>query len=295
MAAVSTKTFVESTSRGNQAVRRGRRVAVGSLEYDVGVPVAITRAVSSSLASCELTHLARVPIDVELARAQHRAYERALADAGYRVEHLDATADMPDSVFVEDIAIVFDELAIITRPGAESRRIETPAVADALAPYRPLEVIEPPGIVDGGDVLLVGHHVFVGRSTRTNDAAIAQMRRILGPRGYTVCAVAVRGCLHLKSAATALADDLLLVNPEWLDAGELGGIACVEIDPGEPQAANALRLDDRIIFPAAFPRTADRLARRGLRLQTVDASEVAKAEGAVTCCSLIVQNRKELT
>jgi dimethylargininase len=251
-------------------------------------PVALTRAVSAALGACELTHLARVPIDIELARAQHRAYEEALADAGFAVERIDAGADMPDSVFIEDIAIVFDELAILTRPGALSRRVETPAVAEALARHRQLEVICAPATIDGGDVLVAGRRVFVGRSTRTNTAAIEQLRQVLEPLDYTVSEIAVHGCLHLKSAVTALADDLLLVNPAWIDRSAFARSACIEIDPREPSAANALRLPDRIIFPAAFPRTADRLARHGLTLHTVDASELAKAEGAVTCCSLIV-------
>ena len=251
-------------------------------------PVAITRAVSPAMEACELTHLARVPIDVELARAQHREYEQALVDAGYRVERLETSLEMPDAVFVEDIAVVFDELAIITRPGAESRRRETPAVAAALAAYRALHVIQPPATVDGGDVLVVGRRVFVGRSSRTNDAAIAQMRQMLGPLGYTVCDTVVSGCLHLKSAVTALDDGLLLVNRDWIDAAAFGGFTLVEVDPEEPAAANALRLADRIVVSASFPRTADRLRQRGLRLEMVEASEVAKAEGAVTCCSLLV-------
>jgi len=164
-------------------------------------------------------------------------------------------------------------------------------VAEALARYRALHVIHPPGTVDGGDVLVVGRRVFVGRSSRTNDAAIVQMRQLLGPRGYTVCDMAVRGCLHLKSAVTALDDDLLLVNRDWIDAAAFGGFTLVEVDPEEPAAANALRLADRIMVSASFPRTADRLRRRGLRLEIVEASEVAKAEGAVTCCSLIVDSR----
>src|SRR3954452_10060102 len=181
-------------------------------------PVAITRAVSSALAACELTYQSRVPIDVEMARAQHRAYQDALTAAGYRVEQLDADGSMPDSVFVEDTAIVFDELALITRPGAESRRRELPAIAAALAAYRELATIEPPGTVDGGDVLVVGRHVFVGRTTRTNDAAVEQMRRILAPFGYRVSDARVGdGCLHLKSAVTALDERRLLVNREWID------------------------------------------------------------------------------
>jgi len=249
--------------------------------------VAITREVSAGLANCELTHLARVPLDVDRARAQHRAYEDALTAAGCRVERLSASDDMPDSVFVEDIAIALDELAIVTRPGAESRRREIDAVAEALARYRPLNRIEPPATIDGGDVLVVGRRVFVGRSSRTNAHGIAQMRRILGPHGYAVCELTVHGCLHLKSAVTAVLDDLLLVNPDWIETDDLTGFRFVDVDPAERPAANALRVGDDIIFPAAFPRTADRLAHHGLRLHIVDASELAKAEGAVTCCSVV--------
>ena len=253
--------------------------------------VAITRAVSPALAECELTYLARVPIDIDVARAQHHAYEQALAAAGYRVERLDSDSAIPDSVFVEDMAIVFDELAILTRPGADSRRREMPAVAAALAAFRPLQEIQPPGAVDGGDVLVAGRHVFVGRSTRTNQAAAIQIRRLVEPLGYTVTETEVRGCLHLKSAVTVLDDDRLLVNPEWIDASAFDGFTLVDVAPEEPSAANALRLADRIIFARAFPRTADRIAALGLRLELVDASELAKAEGAVTCCSLIVESR----
>lgn len=250
--------------------------------------VAITRAVSPAIAACELTHLSRLPIDVERAREQHRAYERALIAAGGVVERLESDESMPDSVFVEDVAIVLDELAVITRPGAASRRHETAAVADALAEYRSLATIEAPATIDGGDVLVVGRDVFVGLSSRTNNAAVQQMRAILGPRGYAVHAVKVRGCLHLKSAVTALDDGTLLVNREWIDGKPFDRFSLVDVDPAEPAAANALRLPDRVVFPSAFPRTAERLAARGFRLEVVDASELAKAEGAVTCCSLIV-------
>jgi dimethylargininase len=253
--------------------------------------VAITRAVSSALAECELAYQPRVPIDVDVARAQHHAYEQALARAGYRIERLDTDSAMPDSVFVEDMAIVFDELAILTRPGADSRRREMPAIATALAAYRPLQEIQPPATVDGGDVLVAGRRVFVGRSTRTNEAAVIQIRRILGPFGYTVTETDVRGCLHLKSAVTSLRDDRLLVNRKWIDPAAFDGLTLVDVAPEEPSAANALRLNDRVIFPTAFPRTAERLAALGLRIELVEASELAKAEGAVTCCSVIVERR----
>jgi dimethylargininase len=160
----------------------------------------------------------------------------------------------------------------------------------ALEPHRPLHVIVPPGTMDGGDVLVVGRRVYVGLSTRTNAAGVAQLHQALAPYGYTVCAITVRGCLHLKSAVTAVGDDLLLVNPEWIDKNTLEGFRFVEIDPAEPMAANALRVGGEVIYPAAFPRTAERLARCGVRVRSVEASEVAKAEGAVTCCSVIFKS-----
>lgn len=252
--------------------------------------VAITRAVSPGLANCELTYQTRVPIDVEVARAQHRAYEQALEAAGYRVERLDADAGMPDSVFVEDMAVVFDEVAILTRPGAGSRRREMPAIAAALAAYRPIQEIQPPATVDGGDVLVAGRQVFVGRSSRTNDAAVTQLRRVLGPFGYSVEGTEVRGCLHLKSAVTVLDEERLLVNATWLDTAAFDRFTLIEVAPEEPAAANVLRLADRIIVAKAFPRSAARIAALGLRVELVEASELAKAEGAVTCCSLIVSH-----
>jgi dimethylargininase len=248
--------------------------------------------VSPDLGACELTHLARVPIDIELARAQHRGYEDALADAGCTVEQLPAETALPDAVFVEDTAVVFDELAIIMRPGAESRRGEVPAVIRALSPHRRLESMVAPATADGGDVLVLGKRVFVGRSTRTNTDAIAQMRRTLAPHGYRVCETVARGCLHLKSAATWIGERLLLVNPAWVDTAVFGDVTCVTVDPREPAAANALRLADRVIFPSAFPRTAERLRRHGVRVCTIDVAELAKAEGAVTCCSLIIPEQK---
>jgi dimethylargininase len=255
--------------------------------YHERMRVALTRDVSPALASCELTHLSRVPIDVERARAQHREYERALVEAGCEIERLPTGADMPDSVFVEDIAIVFDELAIVTRPGAESRRREVPAVAEALQRYRALCRIAAPGTVDGGDVLVVGRRVYVGLSTRTNADAVAQMNTALTPYGYAVCGVTLRDCLHLKSAVTAVAEDVLLINPAWISRDVFQGFRFIEVDPAEPMAANALRIGDVVIYPKAFPRTAERLARHGLTIRAVDASEVAKAEGAVTCCSVV--------
>ncbi len=250
--------------------------------------IALTRDISPAIAECELTHLERTTIDLEIARAQHDAYERCLAAAGCVVQRLEAAADMPDSVFIEDIAIVFDEIAVITRPGAPSRRVETPTVAEAVARHRPVRRIEPPGTVDGGDVLRVGRTVFVGCSGRTNSAGIGQLRCALRPLGYDVREVDVRGCLHLKSAVTAASDELLLVNHAWIPEADLTGFDVLEVHPDEPYGANLLRLTDRAIHATAFPHTRKRLEQRGVRVESVDLSELAKAEGAVTCCSIVI-------
>ncbi len=255
--------------------------------------VALTRAVSPSIANCELTHLQRQPIDLALAQAQHQQYEAALAELGCQLIHLPAEPALPDSVFVEDAAVVLDEVAIITRPGADSRKPETAAIAQALALYRPLHYITAPGTVDGGDVLLVGKRLYVGLSRRSNQAAVAQMATILQPFGYSVHGITVEDCLHLKSAVTLVAPDTLLINPAWIDvtifAGIFGTLQVIEVDPSEPYAANTLRIGATIIYPTSYPRTRARLEQHGLVIHPVEASELIKAEGAVTCCSLIFQ------
>jgi dimethylargininase len=249
--------------------------------------VALTRDISPALRDCELTHLDRAPIDVERARRQHEAYECALAGLGCAVHRLPAGAEMPDSVFIEDAAIVLDEVAVITRPGAVSRRVETEGVADALAAYRPLLRIEAPGTLDGGDVLVADRTVFVGRSARTNDAGIGQLRAALAGFGYAVRAVEVHGCLHLKTAVTCVGDGRLLINREWVPAEAFAGWALIDVDPAEPFAANALRIGERVVYPDTFPRTRARLEARGIEIVPVPADELAKAEGGVTCCSLV--------
>ncbi|QSX78158.1 dimethylarginine dimethylaminohydrolase family protein [Agrilutibacter solisilvae] len=251
------------------------------------MPIAITRDVSPTLADCQLTHVARSPIDIERAQTQHRAYQRALASLGCRVLALEAEPDMPDAVFVEDVAVVLDDVAIMTRPGAASRRAEGASVAELLARYRPLRSIEAPGTLDGGDVLRVGHTLFVGQSGRSNADGIAQLAKLAGQSGYAVRAVPIRGCLHLKSAVTAVRDDTLLLQPAWVDAASFPGFTVIEVDPSEEHAANILRIGDSVVMPAGFPRTHQRLVDAGIDVVTVDVSELQKAEGATTCCSLV--------
>jgi len=255
------------------------------------VRIAITRGVSAGIGTCELTHLERTAIDVERARAQHRAYEEALARAGCRVESLPALDDLPDSVFVEDVAVVLDEIAIVARPGAESRRPETSQMAPVLSNYRRVTFVQAPGTLDGGDVLRLGRRIYVGRSGRSDDGGIEQLRAVAWPYGYTVTAVPIRGCLHLKSAVTEVAPGVVLVNPAWVDAKAFGDVRVMEVDTDEPYAANGLLVGSRLIYQTSFPRTRRRLEAAGIGLEAVDVSELQKAEGAVTCCSLVFSNQ----
>jgi dimethylargininase len=305
--------------------------------------IAFTRSVPASIGRCELTHLEREPIDYARAVAQHDAYEAALTALGCRVERLPEAPDLPDSVFVEDAAVVFEDLAVIMRPGAASRRPEVAAMAAALASHRPLGFIQPPGTMDGGDVLVTPGTVFVGISGRTNKEGAGQLRALLAPHGYEVVALPVTGCLHLKSAVTAVflppeggsyrngdrtpegggdgtgdrtpeggsyrngdgtpeggsyrnedrtpegGRGTLLINPEWVDRGYFRGFELIETDPSEPAAANVLRLGGRVICAQEHPKTRERLSVRGLVTHPVPAGELAKAEGGVTCCSVIVR------
>ena len=263
--------------------REGARSTTGPMR------LALTRRVSPSLAGCELTFRARTPIDAERAATQHEAYERALAQAGCHLLPLPAEPDLPDSVFVEDVALVLEEVAVILRPGAASRWPETLSVAHALAPYRDVAVIGEPGTLDGGDVLRVGRTLFVGATGRSNGAGIAQLRAVVAPLGYDVRAVPVTGCLHLKSAATLVAPDAVLINRLWVDAGYFAGLELLDVHAGEPDAANALLIGSALIYAASHPRTRGLLEARGIDVRAVDVSEMEKAEGAVTCCSIVFE------
>lgn len=251
--------------------------------------MAVTRDVSPDMGACELSFVGRADIDIALARRQHHEYRQALARLGCELLDLPAEADLPDAVFVEDTALVLDEIAVMTRPGAESRRAEVASIAAVLAKYRPRLAIEAPGTLDGGDILRIGRRIFVGMSARSNRAAIAQLESLLAPHGYSVHGVPISGCLHLKSAVTLVASDTLLVQPAWVDASHFPGLRVIEVDPGEEHAANAVRAGRGLVYPDCFPRTLARLQAAGIEVTTVDVSELQKAEGAVTCCSLLFE------
>jgi dimethylargininase len=249
--------------------------------------IALTREVGPALGDCELSFVPRTPIDVPRAIAQHRAYRDALSALGCKVVSLPAAPQWPDAVFVEDVAIVLDEVAVMTRPGAASRRGEGASVAAALRAWRALQAIEAPATLDGGDVLRIGRTLYVGQAARSNADGVARLQALLAPFGYAVQGVPTRDCLHLKSAATQVAGDTVLVQPAWVDPDVFAGMRRIEVDPDEPHAANVLRVGNALVMPAAFPRTRQRLLDAGLAVTVVDVSELQKAEGAVTCCSLL--------
>jgi len=257
--------------------------------------IAFTRAVPPSIERCELTHLPRTPIDYARAVEQHEAYEAALRRAGCRVQRLPDALELPDSVFVEDTAVVFDGLAVLARPGAASRRPEVDAMAEALRPHRRLASIASPGTLDGGDVLVTPGRVFVGISGRTNAEGARQLADCIAPLGFEVSPVPVEGCLHLKSAVTLASlppsggsRSTLIVSPTWIDPTYFAGFDLVEVDPDEPAAANVLRVGEHLICAEEHRRTVRRLQAHGLATLTVPAGELAKAEGGVTCCSILV-------
>ena len=248
----------------------------------------LTRRPSAGLANGELTYLGRQAIDLDLAVRQHAAYRAAIASTGATL--IDAPADeaFPDSTFVEDAVLAFPECLVLTRPGAASRRDEPERLRPYLPDDRPLFRLDGSATLDGGDVLRIGRTLFVGLSTRTNVAAIDGLREIMGPHGYAVAAVRVTGALHLKTAVTAPADDLLLANPEWVDLSAFGDRRALAVAPDEPFAANCLRIGERLFLQTSHGGTAARLQAAGLDVEGLDISEFAKLEAGLTCMSVVI-------
>jgi dimethylargininase len=248
---------------------------------------AITRGVSPTLGDCQLEHLDRQPIDVDKAIAQHRAYEACLAELGARVVSLPAAAECPDGVFVEDPVLMLDEVAIVTRMGAEARRAESESLAQAVSQFREVRRLTEPATLEGGDVMRIGKTLYVGWSKRTNRAGIDQLGEVLAPFGYRVVGVDVSGCLHLKSACCYLGGDRILANREWFDHTAMEGFNFLDVPPAEARAANVLRIGDTVLIPSVFKWTAELLKVNGYQPRAVDTTELMKAEAGVTCMSLL--------
>lgn len=254
---------------------------------------AFTRQVSSSIVRCELTHLERSPISASKARDQHGAYESALAEAGLEVIRLPELDDHADSVFVEDTAILLGEHAVITRPGAASRRAEADSTAESLASHFTIHRMRR-GMLDGGDVLRIGRTLYVGQSRRTDCAGIVELATLVSRLGFETVAVPHDQCLHLKTGATYAGHDdegrpTLLINPDWIDPAPFEGVTFLPSHPSEPFGANSLRIGKRLLYPSAYPHTAERLRAVGFDVEEIDVSELEKAEAGLTCMSLIAE------
>lgn len=250
--------------------------------------IAITRKPSPLLEDGERTHIGRDPIDYQRALAQHDAYRAALTECGANVIRLDDADDCPDGVFVEDTALVLDEVAFSMRPGAESRRREVPGMVAALMAYREVISIGAPATIDGGDVVVIGKRILVGRSARTNAEGVDALSTLARRFNYAVRGVRMNGCLHLKSGCTALPDGRLLINRGWIDARDLGDFDMVDVPAAEPWGGDVAYIGERVIAAAAFEQTLETLRAAGYPVRPVDVSEFAKAEGGVTCMSLLV-------
>jgi dimethylargininase len=255
----------------------------------VRVRIACVRKPSARLERCELSYLARVGIDFARARQQHEDYVSALESLGCQLQWLAPLPEQADAVFVEDTAVIVPELAVITRPGVESRRQEVESVAAALAGRMRLARLHEPGTLEGGDVLRIGRALFVGASARTNTEGIAQLAAALAPLGYTVDRVPLRGCLHLKSAVTCIPPDTVLVNPDWVDAALFRAARVIQVAPEEAFGANTLTLSGVTLVSADYPRTRERLEAAGIVTRTLKITELHKAEAALTCMSLILE------
>lgn len=250
---------------------------------------AITHKVSSRIVECELSFIERMPIDYELAHSQHDLYESLLTRLGVLVNSLTENDEYPDACFVEDTAIVVDEVAVICSMGVSSRRGETSLIARELAEYRELKVISLPAEIEGGDVLRVGRQILVGLSRRTNIEGIRALTRILEPLAYKVIPVRTKSGLHFKSGCTAIDEEKLFVNPDWIEIDALVGFKLLFTPDEEPASANVLRVGETVCLQSEFPRAIDLIRKAVERVEIVDMSELRKAEAGLTCSSIIFE------
>jgi dimethylargininase len=248
---------------------------------------ALAREPAPTLEDCLLTYVSRSHIDYPTALEQHRQYCQALRDSGAEVRVLPARPEFPDSVFIEDVAVVLDELVVLARPASEIRQGEVRLLASEELPHRRVVSIEAPGTLEGGDVLRIGKRIFAGLSSRTNAQGLESLARIAQPLGYQVIPVQVKGCLHLKTACTALDKRTLLINPDWIQSAPFEGFRWVTVPAKEPWAANALPVGQRICMNSAHPMTLEKVAAKGYAVHPLDISEFTKAEGGLTCLSLL--------
>jgi dimethylargininase len=248
---------------------------------------ALVNIPSPALAQCELTFIERNAIDLERARTQHDAYVSALRSFNVDVETLEVNTGCPDGVFVEDVAVIFDELAVITTMGSPSRRGELAAMRRAIARHREVVDLALPATLEGGDVLRIGRTLYVGDTSRTNPAGIEALAEVAKSLGYKVVPVKVPGCLHLKTCITALDDETCVVNKNWLDIAPFQSLQLIDVAPSEPWGANVLRLREGLVLNASTPETNEKIRLLGYKTTEVNISEFGKAEAGLTCMSLL--------
>jgi dimethylargininase len=247
---------------------------------------AVTRKPCKNFARGLSTAVSSEPADYALMVKQHAAYLEALTAAGLEVIVLDPLPDFPDAHFVEDTAVVTPDVAVITNPGAAARRGEEEFIAPVLAEFRKVERIQAPGTVDGGDVLQVGSHFFIGLSERTNRQGAEQLGRILQSYGNTWTPVAVGAGLHFKSGVTYVGGNTLLVTTDFAHSEQLKGYDQIVTESIEDYAANTLLVNEHLLMPAGFPRTRKQLESLGFKIIELETSEVRKMDGALTCMSI---------
>lgn len=249
--------------------------------------LALTHVPSLSMEKGERTYIDSKVIDYHGALRQHVEYCRMLGRLGVKVRTLNINRYEPDSVFIEDTAVVFDELAVLASMGVKSRQAEPGGIEPVLREYREVFPIEAPATLEGGDVVQIGRTILVGLSSRTNRAGADALETIIGPYGYQVLPVEVGRCLHLKTACTELPNGTLLVNPALLNMDALRGFDFVPVPEEEPWAADTLSVKQKVCMAAEHVRTAAMIGQLGFEVMTVDLSEYAKAEGGITCLSLL--------
>jgi dimethylargininase len=248
-------------------------------------PIAFIRGVPDSFAVAMAADAPDPPLDAELARTQHGAYRAALEDGGYQVRVIPADEGQPDCSFVEDTVVILGGRALATRPGHPSRRGEVAAAAAAVGELLPIDHMQSPARLDGGDVFSAAGKLFVGLSSRTDRAGAAALAEWADP--VPVVEVPVSGVLHLRSAANPVGDETLLVEPGRVDESRFAGLRIVPAPAGEPHGANVVRLaDERLLASAAAPRAVEILREAGFEVGTVDTSEFMRADGGLTCLSV---------
>lgn len=254
---------------------------------------ALTRGVSPTIGDCKLTFMERERIDVAAATRQHEAYRQCLTKMGVQITSLDLLPYAPDAVFIQDTAVVVDEVAIVATMGAACRAEEVESVAQVLSLHRPLKRLSPPATLEGGDIVRIGRTLYVGDSGRTNRDGIRQLSEMLAPYDYQVIPAGVRGCLHLSTGCSYLGHGLMLLNPVWVDAAPFQQFEILEVPETESWAANTIAVGDTVLMASAFERTCALVQERGFNVIATDISELQKAEGALTCMSLMFDARHQ--